>query len=39
MSHTGKAAPDWNSKFDIVFEKYEEMKKETGGKLQEYDNF
>ncbi len=38
MSCTGKASLDWNPKFDIVFEKYEKMKKEAGGKLQEYDN-
>lgn len=30
------ATPKWNDKFDAVFEKYNEMKEETGGKLQEY---
>lgn len=35
---TTKATPAWNVKFDKVFEKYDEMKSETGGKLQEYEN-
>ena len=33
-----REAPNWNPKFDIVFEKYDEMKKEASGKLQKYNN-